>query len=544
METVGKVLRTADASDLRQLLDQAGIQPELAQGSLRDVQVRRLCSDSRQVQAGDLFLGVPGLRVDGGRFVGEALAAGAGAALISQEVWESLSSQEFLSQQPFAQAGRRPILLLPSALLSKAIAQVAAAFYGFPARHLTLVGVTGTNGKTTTTHLIEYLLQAAGQSTALLGTLYNRWPGHSQIAPHTTLFPVDLQRSLKEAHTAGAKIAVMEVSSHALAQDRVWGCPFQAAVWTNLTQDHLDFHPTMEHYWQAKATLFGPDYLQGRALINGDDAGGQRLLASWDPLRAGQPHLEPWAYRVGETESFALPPLQGIPGLWPSDVQLRSTGLSATLHTPVGAFAVEAPLVGSFNLSNLLAAVGVVLHLGVPVEVIQSALPHFPGVPGRVERVTVPGQDIAVIVDYAHTPDGLENLLRAIQPQVQGQLICVFGCGGDRDRGKRPQMGRIAATWADQVIVTSDNPRTENPQQILADILAGIPGSPKAVEVDRRQAIRQAILSAQPGDTVVIAGKGHEDYQILGTQKIPFDDREEARAALAIRTGRTEGIPN
>jgi UDP-N-acetylmuramoyl-L-alanyl-D-glutamate--2,6-diaminopimelate ligase len=201
----------------------------------------------------------------------------------------------------------------------------------------------------------------------------------------------------------------------------------------------------------------------------------------------------------------------------------------------MGTFAVEAPLVGSFNLSNLLAAVGVALHLGIPPEAIQSALPRFPGVPGRMERVSLPGQDITVIVDYAHTPDGLENLLKALRPQVQGRLICVFGCGGDRDRGKRPQMGRIAATWADQVIVTSDNPRTEDPQRILQDILAGIPGAPWAVEVDRRQAIRLAILEAQPGDTVVIAGKGHEDYQILGTEKIPFDDREEAREALALR---------
>jgi UDP-N-acetylmuramoyl-L-alanyl-D-glutamate--2,6-diaminopimelate ligase len=201
----------------------------------------------------------------------------------------------------------------------------------------------------------------------------------------------------------------------------------------------------------------------------------------------------------------------------------------------MGTFAVEAPLVGSFNLSNLLAAVGVALHLGIPPEAIQSALPRFPGVPGRMERVSLPGQDITVIVDYAHTPDGLENLLKALRPQVQGRLICVFGCGGDRDRGKRPQMGRIAATWADQVIVTSDNPRTEDPQRILQDILAGIPGFPWAVEVDRRQAIRLAILEAQPGDTVVIAGKGHEDYQILGTEKIPFDDREEAREALALR---------
>lgn len=498
---------------LSKLLHQAGIQPQLAQGSLEGVQVWGLCADSRQVQPGDLFLGMPGSRVDGGSFVAQALAAGAVAALISQEAWESVSGE--------AGWGSQPVLVLPRASLNRAVAQVAAAFYGFPARQLTLVGVTGTNGKTTTTHLIEHLVQAAGRSAALLGTLYNRWPGYSEVASHTTLFPLELQRSLRQAHQVGAKVAVMEVSSHALAQDRVWGCSFAAAVWTNLTQDHLDFHGSMENYWQAKATLFRQEYLQGRAVINADDAGGRRLL---ETIPAS---LEPWAY--------SLQPLEGIPALWPSNVQLHPNGLQATLHTPSGAFAVAAPLVGSFNLANLLAAVGVALHLGIPVEIIQSALPHFPGVPGRMERVTLPGQDIAVVVDYAHTPDGLENLLKALRSQVQGQLICVFGCGGDRDRGKRPQMGRIAATWADQVIVTSDNPRTEDPQQILRDILAGIPGSPRAVEVDRRQAIRLAILAAQPGDTVVIAGKGHEDYQILGTEKIHFDDREEARATLALR---------
>ncbi|MEN9203410.1 MAG: UDP-N-acetylmuramoyl-L-alanyl-D-glutamate--2,6-diaminopimelate ligase [Thermostichus sp. DG_1_6_bins_120] len=511
--------------DLQDLLQRAGIQPHLAQGSLEGVRVRGLCADSRQVRAGDLFLGVPGTRVDGGQFIGEALAAGAVVALMSQETWETLALQGSYSQ---------PILLLPAEGIPRGIAQLAAAFYGFPARHLSLVGVTGTNGKTTTTHLIEYLLQSAGRSTALLGTLYNRWPGHSEPAPHTTLFPIQLQQSLQAAYKAGAKVAVMEVSSHALAQERVWGCSFQAAVWTNLTQDHLDFHPSMEHYWQAKATLFQPDYLQGRAFINADDAGGQRLLAAWNSRDP-----EPWAY--------SLQPLAGMPGVWPTEVELYPTGLRATLHTPVASFAVEAPLVGSFNLANLLAAVGVVLHLDLTPEQIQVALPHFPGVPGRMERVTLtnpdlPPPDITVIVDYAHTPDGLDNLLRAIRPQVQGQLICVFGCGGDRDRGKRPQMGRIAATWADRVIVTSDNPRTEDPQQILTDILVGIPGSPFLVEADRRQAIQQAILSAQPGDTVVIAGKGHEDYQILGTQKFPFDDREEARHALALRA--QQGSPS
>ncbi|MGQ9838915.1 MAG: UDP-N-acetylmuramoyl-L-alanyl-D-glutamate--2,6-diaminopimelate ligase [Cyanobacteriota bacterium] len=513
--------------ELQELFNQAGIQPRCVQGSPTGVVVRRLCNDSRQVEAGDLFLGVVGTQVDGGRFVYTALQAGAKAALISEAAWAEVGPASGASA-PSGLASS-PIFLLPGIALPQGIAQVAAAFYGFPARHLTLIGVTGTNGKTTTTHLIEYLLQATGHPTALLGTLYNRWPGHSQVAPHTTLFPIELQRSLKEAYSAGAQVAVMEVSSHALAQARVWGCSFQAAVWTNLTQDHLDFHPTMEDYWQAKATLFRPEYLQGRALINWDDAGGQRLLASWSSLRAGSTDLEPWAY--------SLQPLPGIPGVWPTEIELQATGLKATLHTPVGSAAIEAPLVGSFNLSNLLAAVGVAVHLRIPLAAIQTALPHFPGVPGRVERVTVPGQDITVIVDYAHTPDGLENLLRAIRPQVQGKLICVFGCGGDRDRGKRPQMGRIAAEWADQVMVTSDNPRTEDPQQILADIVAGMPFPPHLLEVDRRQAIQQAILSAQPGDTVVIAGKGHEDYQILGREKINFDDREEARHALSLRLG-------
>jgi UDP-N-acetylmuramoyl-L-alanyl-D-glutamate--2,6-diaminopimelate ligase len=292
---------------LGQLLEQAGIQPQVVQGSLEGVWVKGLCADSRQVQAGDLFLGMLGSRVDGGEFVREALTRGAVAALLSQEAWKKVSGE--------AEWGSQPLLVLPRVGLNKAVAQVAAAFYGFPARQLTLVGVTGTNGKTTTTHLIEHLLQAAGRPVALLGTLYNRWPGHYEVTPHTTLFPLELQRSLRQAKEAGAEVAVMEVSSHALAQDRAWGCAFAAAVWTNLTQDHLDFHGSMENYWQAKATLFRPEYLQGRAVVNADDAGGRRLL------EAIPAPLEPWAY--------SLKPLEGIPGLWPSR-------RSPTSHRPQG----------------------------------------------------------------------------------------------------------------------------------------------------------------------------------------------------------------
>lgn len=296
------------------------------------------------------------------------------------------------------------------------------------------------------------------------------------------------------------------------------GCPFDVAVFTNLTQDHLDFHRDMEHYFAAKALLFSPEYLQGRAIINADDPYSQRLI--------GQITQQVWCYSVQEPTD-----------LWTSDLSYEPTGVSGMLHTPKGEIAFRSPLVGQYNLSNLLAAVGVVLHLGIDLQLIANSLPQFPGVPGRMERLqNSPKQDISVIVDYAHTPDSLENLLKAARPFIPGKMICVFGCGGDRDRTKRPKMGGIASQLADKVVVTSDNPRTEDPERILDDILAGIPEEVQPEVIgDRATAIRTAILQAQPGDGVLIAGKGHEDYQILGTEKIHFDDREQAQAALSER---------
>lgn len=481
--------------------------------------IHNLSTDSRQVQPGDLFIGLPGTHVDGGKFWRQALNQGAVALLISDSVWQTEVAD--------LQTSQRPVLILPAPEIMKASAQLAAAFYGFPGRQLQLIGVTGTNGKTTTTHLIEHLLQAAGISTGLMGTLYTRWPGGSAEAQHTTPFPLDLQRQLALLWQEGCTHTVMEVSSHALAQDRVWGCQFQAAVWTNLTQDHLDFHETMENYWQAKARLFQSDYLNGSAVINVDDPGGQRLWRSWPAEVA-----EPWGYALQPRQQSEIQP-----HLWPTHMDLTADQIQAQLQTPAGEIQVTVPIPGQFNLANTMAAIGVVLRLGLTPEQIEAALPQFPGVPGRMEAIQIPDQDIAVLVDYAHTPDGLENVLRAVRPLVQGRLFTVFGCGGDRDRTKRPQMGRIAATWSDQVIVTSDNPRTEDPQGILADILAGIDPqqTPTQVEVDRRTAILDTILGAAPGDTVVIAGKGHEDYQILGTTKIHFDDREVAREAIKLR---------
>jgi UDP-N-acetylmuramoyl-L-alanyl-D-glutamate--2,6-diaminopimelate ligase len=312
----------------------------------------------------------------------------------------------------------------------------------------------------------------------------------------------------------------MEVSSHALDQGRVKGCTFEVGVFTNLTQDHLDYHPDMEAYFAAKALLFSPEYLKGKAIINQDDPYGQRLCQQL--LRQNY-----WTY---STESATA-------DLWTSDLVYQPTGVKGQLHTPAGDIAFTSPLVGQFNVANLLAAVGAALHLGMDLPAIAQALPNFSGVPGRMQQVQIsPEQDISVIVDYAHTPDSLENLLRAARPFIQGRMICVFGCGGDRDRTKRPQMGQIAAQMSDLAVVTSDNPRTEDPQRILQDILAGIPSQfQPVVEADRRLAIQMAIQQAQPGDGVLIAGKGHEDYQILGTEKVHFDDREEAQAALAQR---------
>ncbi|WP_448265049.1 UDP-N-acetylmuramoyl-L-alanyl-D-glutamate--2,6-diaminopimelate ligase [Nostoc sp. DSM 114159] len=472
--------------------------------TLEDVEVRGLKTNSHACRVGDLFIGMPGTRVDGGEFWQSAIASGAVAAIVSPEAAQK--------NPPTNQA-----VVISASNITQACAQIASAFYGYPGRKLKLVGVTGTNGKTTTTHLIEFLLTKANLATALMGTLYTRWAGFEQTAAHTTPFAVELQQQLAEAVKAGSEFGVMEVSSHALAQGRVLGCEFEVAVFSNLTQDHLDYHSDMEDYFAAKALLFSPTYLKGRAIINADDSYGKRLIASLDSERV-------WSYSVNDNSA----------DLWMSDLSYQPNGVSGILHTPKGDVAFRSPLVGQYNLENLLAAVGAVLHLGLDLQLVANVIPEFPGVPGRMERVQINAeQDISVIVDYAHTPDSLENLLKAARPFIPGKVICVFGCGGDRDRTKRPKMGKIAAELADVAVVTSDNPRTEDPERILQDILAGIADTVQPTVIcDRAIAIRTAILQAQSGDGVLLAGKGHEDYQILGTEKIHFDDREHARDAL------------
>ena len=491
---------------LRELLNQSQISYSSEHPNL-ELEVTGLKTNSHACIPGDLFIGMPGTRVDGGEFWQGAIASGAIGAVVS----------------PAAAAVHPPTEnVIVAADMVSACAALASNFYDRPAHTLQMVGVTGTNGKTTTTHIIEYLLAQAQIPTALIGTLYTRWQGYQKTASHTTPFAVDLQQQLAQALAAGSQVALMEVSSHALDQGRVMGCPFDVGVFTNLTQDHLDYHQNLENYFQAKALLFSDKYLTGRAIVNLDDEYGKRLISQLPAARV-------WSYST--TDSSA--------DLWTSELEYQQTGVKGKLHTPQGEIAFSSPLVGDYNLENFLAAVGTSLHLGMGLERIVAAMENFPGVPGRMERVQVsPQQNITAIVDYAHTPDSLESLLTAARPFIHGKVICVFGCGGDRDRTKRPQMGKIAAELADLVVVTSDNPRTEDPDRILTDVVAGIHRT-AGIEViaDRAQAIERAISIAEAGDGVLIAGKGHEDYQILGTEKIHFDDREQARAALTKKFG-------
>ncbi|WP_267384479.1 UDP-N-acetylmuramoyl-L-alanyl-D-glutamate--2,6-diaminopimelate ligase [Cyanobacterium sp. uoEpiScrs1] len=492
---------------IRDLLTKVPIIEKSSSNKSLDLQIKGICTNSHACQPGDLFIGMPGTRVDGGQFWKSAIEAGAIAAIISPK-----------AAAQFPPTPDTCILIAED--MVTVCAQVANIFYNYPSQQLNMIGITGTNGKTTSTHLIEFFLTQEQQPTALFGTLYTRWQGVEQTAVHTTPFAAELQERLAEAVAAQNQYCVMEVSSHALAQGRVKACQFKVGVFTNLTQDHLDFHKDMEHYFLAKSLLFSPEYLTERAIINLDDLYGRRLIEELDSRRV-------WSYSVSdETADF-----------YTSDLTYEEVGVSGVLHTPQGTVPFTSPLVGQFNLSNLLAAIATVLHFRLDLYTIVAKLPEFTGVPGRMERVKISNkQDINVIVDYAHTPDSLENLLNAARPFIRGKMICVFGCGGDRDRTKRPLMGQIANQLADVCIITSDNPRTENPQKILADILEGISEPVNLIVIsDRAEAIDQAIQRAKSGDGVLIAGKGHEDYQILGTEKIYFDDREQARKALAVR---------
>ncbi len=456
------------------------------------IEVAALAYDNRRVVPGTVFFCVRGFTRDGHDFAADAVARGAAALVADHPL--GLGVPEVVVDDVRA-----------------AMAPAAARLHGDPTATLQTIGVTGTNGKTTTAYLVRALLEAAGHRTGMLGTVTSIVGGEERAVSRTTPEAIDLQATFAAMREAGDTHCVMEVSSHALALGRAGAIHWAGAIFTNLTQDHLDFHPTMEDYFAAKRLLFeaGPRV----AVVNVDDPYGARLAAEF-----------PAATTIAIDDAGAALRATGVRG----DMS-GSTFCAAGLQ-------LRSPLPGRFNVLNVLGAVAVVRALGVDDETIAAALPEAGRVPGRFEPVDE-GQDFAVLVDYAHTPDSLDNVLRAARPLTRGRLVCVFGCGGDRDRGKRPLMGEIAARLADLTIVTSDNPRSEDPEAIVAEILAGIDdrGTTEAI-VDRHVAIEQAVAGAGAGDVVVIAGKGHEQGQEFeGGRKIAFDDVAVAREALRAR---------
>ncbi|MHB2016101.1 MAG: UDP-N-acetylmuramoyl-L-alanyl-D-glutamate--2,6-diaminopimelate ligase [Candidatus Xenobia bacterium] len=475
----------------------AGTPLSSVRGSLeRDV--TGLSYDSRKVQPGHAFFCIENNRKDGHGFAADAVARGA-VAVIGERMLDV------------------PVTMVAVPHAAKAMALAASHFHGDPSQRMQMVGVTGTNGKTTTTYLIERLLEAAGRRPGLIGTVEVRIGGECRTAQNTTPLSLELQALLGEMATAGHQSAVMEVSSHGLALDRVYGIPYDVGVFTNLTQDHLDFHGSMEAYFQAKLLLFlrlgenNPKSAPRGAALNADDAATARI----------SPELRVPVLTYG---------VQHEAHVRARDIVTRFSGTRYTASTPRGDLNVQMRLVGMFNVYNSLAALTAGLLLDIPTETILSALAAMPPVRGRFELVDE-GQPFSVVVDYAHTPDGLENVLSAARPMTEKRLIGVFGCGGDRDRTKRPIMGRIAGRLCDLAVITSDNPRTEDPERIVADIEAGTREVTDRYQlvVDRQTAIEQTLAAAEPGDVIVIAGKGHETYQIFRDRTIHFDDAEVAR---------------
>lgn len=477
-----------------------------------DMDITDIACDSRNVSQGTLFAAIKGLKTDGHLYIKNALEKGAAAILAEHE--------------PAGVTIPSGIPVILTRDTRKAVACAAVNYFRNPSRELSVIGITGTNGKTTTSYLIRSILENAGNKVGLLGTIF--WSDGSRIseAEHTTPEAVDFQHLLRNMAGNGCTFAVTEVSSHSLALDRVYGTDFSTAVFTNLTQDHLDFHAGMEDYFQAKSLLFSGMSLHHAAVINSDDPYGRRLLAMTRCRKY----------------SYGLDSNADVRG---ENVSLTIEGIEFNLITPAGHTHIKSNLVGIHNVYNILAAAGAALPNNIPLEKIASGISSVTAVPGRFERIDS-GLGFSIVVDYAHTENALRLLLEAAGRFSPKRIITVFGCGGDRDRGKRPLMGSAAIELSDYVIVTSDNPRSEDPGKIIEEIVSGIlsainKGKARATGYltipDRKRAIEEAIRSADKGDIVLLAGKGHEDYQIIGQEKLHFDDREEAiRAVAALKT--------
>ena len=472
-------------------------------GSAAGAPITAVAYDSRRVAPGSIFVALKGLKADGNLFADQAIGRGARAVV---------------SESAKPDRATVPWIVVNDARL--ALALLADRFFNHPSRRMPVIGVTGTNGKTTTSYLLCSILDAAGMSAGMLGTVAYRIGGEDREASRTTPEAPDVQQLLHEMLAQGARSAVMEVSSHALSLKRVDGMRFAAAVFTNLTRDHLDFHEDMEAYFAAKRRLFEMLPQGAPGVINADDPRVQSLV---------EVCTRPVTYAVAATADVV-----------PARVEMSLAGLRAEIDTPRGKVRVDSKLVGRPNLYNILAATAAAVSLDVPLDAIERGIAGLAGVPGRFEVVSEPADSVTVVVDYAHTDDALRNLLETARPLASARLITVFGCGGDRDRSKRPLMGMVAARLSDVVVITSDNPRSEEPRRIIEEIERGIPAGTQASTraphvmsiVDRAEAIDRAVALAAPGDVVLIAGKGHEKYQQIGDRVLPFDDAEVARAGL------------
>jgi len=478
---------------LKKLSDLINIPP------VYDRPVHELTLDSRAVQVGDVFFACQGLQVHGRQFINTALSNGAAAILLEQKAATLIFKDDV------------PCIGVPH--LSQKLGELAAKFYDYPSRDLNLIGVTGTNGKTSITH---FLAQCLPQPCGLLGTLGYGLYDQLQQASHTTPDALRLQALMADLYTKGARYVAMEVSSHALEQQRVSGLEFDVAVLSNLSRDHLDYHGSLENYAAAKAKLF---YWKGlkTAVLNWDDSFGQTLLHEQHSAKC-------LTYSLHDSQADIY-------------VQNQTTlpqGYQLKLQTPQGTGHLKTPLLGAFNISNLLAALGVLLSVHIPLDIALRSLSQVRAVPGRMEVFHQIERPV-VVVDYAHTPDALEQALKALRPHCQNKLFCVFGCGGDRDQGKRPLMGSIAEQFADHVILTNDNPRSEDPQQILHDIQQGLTQAQAQIIPDRQAAIESSIHQAGIHDMVLVAGKGHEEYQQIGEQRVSFSDRECVAHFLGIK---------
>jgi UDP-N-acetylmuramoyl-L-alanyl-D-glutamate--2,6-diaminopimelate ligase len=476
-----------------------GVETKRVLGS-DDVEISAVCYESKEVRDGSLFAAIRGEKTDGHKYVEWAIKSGAQALLIEE-----------IPENPI-----RGICIIQVADTKSALAEISANFFSHPTKELTLVGVTGTNGKTTITYLLESIWQEWGKNAGVIGTVDYRFSGKKIPSVRTTPESLDLMSLFRDMRNSGVQCVVMEVSSHALDRKRVFGCHFDAAVFTNLSQDHLDYHGTMENYFEAKKRLFSEvlgksEKREKFSVINIDDPYGNEIAKE----------------AVGEIVPYSVLNSRGV---YAGKKDLTPEGIHTILNTPWGRVEINSKLFGKHNLYNILAAVATALPFGAGVDVVERGISKVAAVPGRLDRVENPF-GIRILVDYAHTPDALRNVLTAVSPFTRRRLILLFGCGGDRDPIKRPIMGRIGRELSDVLIITSDNPRTENPDRIIDQIEKGVLGADSQEKpyfriTDRRDAIKKAIEIAQEGDMVLLAGKGHENYQILGTEKIPFDDKD------------------